>query len=82
MVDTNHLFVMAPMRWSKLPGRLCLACLVVAALQPLYSQPGPMELVAPTDRDITVVVYDVGRQPALARFFESPERVWPNIPLS
>jgi len=32
-----------------------------------------MELVAPADRDITVVLYDVGRQPALARFFENPE---------
>ena len=32
-----------------------------------------MELVAPADIGISVAVYDVGRQPTLARFFESPE---------
>lgn len=50
-----------------------LMWLVVAAQQPLYSQPEPMELVAPSDSGISVAVYDVGRQPALARFFESSE---------
>ena len=50
-----------------------LLWLVVAALQPLYSQPRPLEFVAPADIGISVAIYDVGRQPALARFFESAE---------
>lgn len=50
-----------------------MACLVVAALKPIYSQPGPLELIAPVDIGVSVAVYDVTHHLALSRFFESPE---------
>jgi len=50
-----------------------LIWLAVAVLHPLYSQPKPLELVAPADVGISVVVYDPARHPELGRFFESPE---------
>jgi hypothetical protein len=50
-----------------------LVWLVLAILQPLYSQNRPLELVAPVDVGISVDVYDAARQPELARFFDIPE---------
>jgi len=49
--------------------------LIVAVLQPpyVYSEPRPLELVAPADVGISVGVYDAARQPELAHFFDSPE---------
>jgi hypothetical protein len=37
-------------------------------------QPRPLELIAPADAGISVVVYDAARQPELARFFDTPEK--------
>ena len=50
-----------------------LVWLVVAILQPLCSQNRPLELIAPADVGISLVVYDAARQPELARFFDSTE---------
>ena len=72
MVGANHLIVMPPMRWSKLPDVFAWRALLSRLCSPIFSA-GPMELVAAADKDITVVVYDIGLQPALARFFENPE---------
>jgi hypothetical protein len=49
-----------------------LLWLLAAAQQSLYSPPAPLALVAPIDPGISLTAYDIGRHPALARFFDSP----------
>jgi hypothetical protein len=50
-----------------------LVVFAAAAQQPPYVQRGPLALVAPADTGISAALYDIARQPALARFFERPD---------